>query len=121
MNEINVCNACEHPVIGTWAFAGAEVYCPTCGATGDMFYGREVPATTNLTAERKMLRRWWNGIVKDLLHQGAQHTDCDLCKTSGDRYHVEHATKAEFAAHERANRLLKARVKRYEATEGAPA
>lgn len=51
--EIRVCNRCddygETPLIWTFAFNGAEYWCPACGATyGMLGAGKMVPCTTTL-------------------------------------------------------------------------
>ena len=78
-NLIRVCDNCGKPIIWTFAFPGAEWYCPSCGAQSDMFYGEDVKATPKLIKLRKSLAIRF-GQIRHYLYMGGERKEgCKKC------------------------------------------
>ena len=66
-NKITICtNHPEYkvPMIWTYAFPGAEWWCPYCGDTQGMFGGKSVEATKELKDDKKA----WEKVSKPYLN-----------------------------------------------------
>ena len=101
--KIKVCDYCEKPIFWTFIFRGAEWYCPSCGASRDMFFGKDVEATEELLKLKKSLAIKFGQIRKHLFTGGARKRDCEKCK---DEYHIRHLSPQEKKKHDWAmNRL----------------
>ncbi len=105
MEDILVCNNCEHPIVSTMIFRGAEKFCPSCGAARDLFFGKRVPATKELLAEKNKIDKEFGDIVKDILGQGAMYRNCKICSEKSE-YHSLHATQEEKDNHYKALKKL---------------
>jgi len=94
---IKVCDNCDNPIFWTFAFVGAEYYCPSCGASRDMFFGKDVPATPKLLKLKKSLAIKWGQIKPHLYTGGGRRKDCKKCfpKEGQGEYHIKHLTPKE--------------------------
>lgn len=102
--KIKVCNYCQNPIFWTFIFAGAEYYCPSCGASADMFFGRDVPATKKLLKLKKSLAIKFGQVKKYLFTGGAKKDGCEKCK---NEYHIRHLSLEEKTKHDWAIKRLK--------------
>ena len=91
---IKVCNDCDKPIFYTFIFAGAEYYCPSCGASRDIFFGKDVRATPELIKLHRSLAIKFGQIKKHLVWGGgAKKKGCDKCVKE---YHIRHLDKEEL-------------------------
>lgn len=97
--QILVCEDCENPLIGTICFSSAEKYCPTCGATESIFFGKRVPLTKELEERRKVVKDFWKTVVGKLLTGGAMKTNCEMCRDER-RPHLSHCSDKELEEHQ---------------------
>ena len=103
-DKINVCNSCKNPVVGTFMFSGAELYCPSCGAKGDIFWGELVEVTPELKEKQKLIHRKFNEAREHVHSGGGMMKDCRKCNKEAHQYHL---TKKERALHYKGIKLLK--------------
>ncbi len=106
--KIRVCDRCRKPIFWTFAFPGAEWYCPSCGASRDMFFGKDADATPELLKLRKSLAIKWGQIKYHLHTGGGRRKDCSKCspKKGDGEYHVRHLTPEETKKMEWARKRL---------------
>ena len=103
--SISVCDKCSHPIVSTYMFSGAEVYCPSCGAVGDLFFGHSVEASVELLNEQKRIEEKFKEAREHIQSGGGRLRDCKKCKDEAHQYHL---TKKEQVLHKKGVAMLNA-------------
>ena len=106
---INVCERCKSPLISTFAFMGAELYCMNCNISMDMFGGVSIPITKELKKAQKTVMAEWKKLRVHLFTGGVRMEDCKKCfpPLGGGEYHSYHLIKMERKNQEKALQRLK--------------
>jgi len=92
---LRLCDRCEHPLISTMAFRGAEWYCPNCGMVAGMFSGHRVKVTPSRIRKHEGDLRWWAGVRKHLFIGGECLVGCPKCEAVIREPHTRHLTDEE--------------------------
>jgi len=104
--KINVCHRCEKPTVWTFIYRGAEIYCPSCGMSGDCFAGNNVDSTPELEAQQKDIQKRFDVARKHILSGGAKLRDCKVCFEKDQPHHL-HWTEKEKKLHKQGVEMLK--------------
>lgn len=107
---------CGEPLVCTFHFRGAELYCLSCGCTYGWFGPEGKDETPELLARMEAIKAEWGPIAQALLTPGSWRQDCPAC--GPDNPHIDHATDDEKAAHEDALAKMQARLRVAEGTRG---
>lgn len=100
--KIAMC-ACGEPLVCTFHFYKKEFVCVRCGRTYEFFGPSPADETPKLLARMEENEKLWNEIEDGYLVKGMILRDtCELCQTSGDYSHKDHATPEELEKHEQA-------------------
>jgi hypothetical protein len=112
MAQLAVCPGCGAPLIPTMTFPGAEFYCLECGRKLGMFSPDGVDETPERMARYEALKAEWDEHAEGkLLIPRSWKDGCPNCQLGNvQRFHVDHATDAERAAHEAAMEWLRERA-----------
>lgn len=98
--KIAMCRSCENePLVCTFAFYKKEFICMGCGRTYEWLQPASADETPELLALAEKREQEWNTLSGDFLPHGCKVADCDLCRTSDDYQHLDHATDTEKEAH----------------------
>lgn len=104
--KIAMC-ACGEPLVSTFVFYKKEFVCVRCGRTYEFFGPTGADETPKRLERMEENEELWNGIIDGYLTTGmVRFDDCELCRTSGDYSHKDHATEEELEKHARAEQRL---------------
>ena len=99
VESIRVCEGCENPLVWTFIHAGCEYYCPSCGAMGDMFMGKDIHYPRKPLIEKaKRIKAQFSRYRKHIISGGAMRDGCEKCFKNEP--HIHHATPEEMKAHQ---------------------
>lgn len=104
------------PLVSTCHFYKAEFYCLDCGGTFGFLQPSRALRPGKRLDERcaRYQAEWLENAGHKLITPHSWLVDCELCR-GRDAYHADHATGAEWAAHEEALAWIEKRKKKVRA------
>lgn len=105
MTKIAMC-ACGEPLVCTFHFYKKEFVCVRCGRTYEFFGPTGADETPERIERMEENEKLWNEIEEGYLVKGMIRRECELCSTSGDYSHKDHASKEDLEKHEAAEKRL---------------
>jgi hypothetical protein len=100
--KIAIC--CNHPLVSTMLFSGAEYFCMKCGTKYGMLEAERVDVTPELAAAKDSIEAHFKELTQAIVPWKSYRVDCLQCsKPDGTReYHWLHMTPEEKRASNKA-------------------